>query len=241
MIITIEEFELLTWKECMNLYDNIVIKAKERGLDKSVLNYYTEKHHIFPKCLGGLDIEDNYVLVTFIEHITLHLLLTKLNPGNAKIMYAYVSMMRSNNGKRDFNEVDLNYLEKSRELNYLAGKSKENSKETRKKISDSRKGIKFSESTKQKLSDAHKGKQLSEDHKKKISNSLKGKRKGEVRSEEQRRKISRTLSTFKVQGPDGTIYNSLKEAGRAISRVKSTIKRWIEKFPDKGWKYYKED
>lgn len=46
---------------------------------------------------------------------------------------------------------------------------------------------------------------------------------------------------YKVQGPDGTIYNSLKEAGRAISRVKSTIKRWIEKFPDKGWKYYKED
>ena len=60
------------------------------------------------------------------------------------------------------------------------------SAETKKKISESRKGKHFSEETKKKMSESQKGKHLSEETKKKISESHKGKH----LSEETRRKLS---------------------------------------------------
>lgn len=45
----------------------------------------------------------------------------------------------------------------------------------------------------------------------------------------------------KVIGPDGTIYPSLVKCAKAIGRTKGTVKRWIEKFPEKGFKYYTKD
>lgn len=64
-------------------------KAKPRGLNKSVLEGYYEKHHIVPKCLGGDDSEDNFVLFTAREHIIAHKLLWKQYPDNVKLMWAY--------------------------------------------------------------------------------------------------------------------------------------------------------
>lgn len=39
---------------------------------------YTELHHIIPKCLGGLDTDDNLVKLTAREHFVCHWLLTKM-------------------------------------------------------------------------------------------------------------------------------------------------------------------
>ena len=63
-----------------NIYNNLIFTRKSRGLNKKVLDGYYEKHHIIPKCLGGKDILENYVLLTFREHIIAHKLLLKIYP-----------------------------------------------------------------------------------------------------------------------------------------------------------------
>lgn len=70
----------------------------------SLINYrsknlptgYTEKHHIIPKSLGGLDNLDNIVRLTAREHYIAHLLLTKMFPYDyiktAKMVRAWCAM-----------------------------------------------------------------------------------------------------------------------------------------------------
>jgi hypothetical protein len=68
-------------------YCNIVDRAKSRALDGS---FYTEKHHIVPRSLGGNNEKNNLVRLTGREHFICHWLLTKMTQGNAqhKMIYA---------------------------------------------------------------------------------------------------------------------------------------------------------
>lgn len=75
------------------VYENLTTTRKERGLNKSALEGYYEKHHILPKCLGGKDEQENYVLLTFREHIIAHKLLLKIYPGNKKLMKGLTRML----------------------------------------------------------------------------------------------------------------------------------------------------
>lgn len=61
------------------IYDNLIERGLKRGLDKLKLNYYTEKHHIIPKSMGGANNKDNYVLLTAREHFFAHELLYKIH------------------------------------------------------------------------------------------------------------------------------------------------------------------
>lgn len=70
------------------IYDALVNKAKVRGLDKSSVGYYTEIHHIVPRCLGGSDTPDNLVMFTGREHYIAHMLLWKSFPSNISLMRA---------------------------------------------------------------------------------------------------------------------------------------------------------
>lgn len=75
----------------------------------------------------------------------------------------------------------------------LHHKEKVVSNETRKKISNARKGMVVSDETRKKLSDAHKGKTVSDETRKKISDALKGENNyiyGKHLSEETRKKLS---------------------------------------------------
>lgn len=82
-------------------YMEIVNNAKPRGLDKSKLSYYTEKHHIIPNCLGGKNSEDNYVLLNTLEHIVVHILLCYRYPHSSELSYAAWRMI--NPAKKDIN------------------------------------------------------------------------------------------------------------------------------------------
>ena len=66
----------------LKTYEALITKALERGLFKKDLNYYTEKHHILPRCMNGEDEINNYVLLTYREHIIAHMLLSKMYPEN---------------------------------------------------------------------------------------------------------------------------------------------------------------
>ena len=70
----------LNWYE--ETYNDLIITRKSRGLDKSSLDYYTEIHHIVPRCMGGTDDENNLVLLTAREHIIAHMLIVRIYPNH---------------------------------------------------------------------------------------------------------------------------------------------------------------
>ena len=75
------------------IYNEITERAKSRGLNKKLLEGYFEKHHIIPKCLGGLNDKHNLVLLTGREHYLCHWLLWKINPFNQPLLYAFRMML----------------------------------------------------------------------------------------------------------------------------------------------------
>jgi hypothetical protein len=65
-------------------YDDLILRAKSRAL----IEGYSEKHHIIPKCMGGDNSEDNLVILRPEEHYVAHQLLVKIYPNEYKLVYA---------------------------------------------------------------------------------------------------------------------------------------------------------
>jgi hypothetical protein len=82
------------------IYNNIVRRGQNR-----ILEGYTEKHHIVPRCLGGTDDADNLVSLTPEEHYLCHLLLVKIYPNNISLVKAAMFMTASNNYIKRNNKV----------------------------------------------------------------------------------------------------------------------------------------
>lgn len=74
------------------IYDQLVEKCKVRGLDKSALEGYFEKHHVVPRCMGGSDEPENFVLFTGREHFIAHMLLMRAYPESTSLMRAAFMM-----------------------------------------------------------------------------------------------------------------------------------------------------
>ena len=122
------------------------------------------------------------------------------------------------------------------------------SQESRRKISETRKGITHSEESRRKMSEAHKGKTHSEESRRKISETLKGKtlseetkrklsevRKGKTFSEEHKRKLSESQKGKTLS----------EETKRKLSEVRKGKKWWNDgcgnrkrmlECPGDGWK-----
>lgn len=127
-----------------NYYDYIAyVKTLNRQkLAKIHPNYaYYEKHHICPKCLGGLENSENLVLLTGREHFLAHYLLTKIHPEEVKLHLAFWAMRNKGKGQDRYTRSSRLY-EKSKII--VAG-------ESRKRLSKLTKGIPKSEEHKKKL------------------------------------------------------------------------------------------
>ena len=63
-----------------------------------IINGYFERHHIIPKCLGGVNSSENVVHLTAREHFICHRLLSKMTVGMArgKMSFALMQFMRKN-------------------------------------------------------------------------------------------------------------------------------------------------
>lgn len=68
-------------------YNQIIERAKNRQLEG-----YKEKHHIFPKCLGGSNEKENLVELTAREHFLCHMLLCEIYPNEIKLKHALFLM-----------------------------------------------------------------------------------------------------------------------------------------------------
>ena len=73
-------------------YSKIYDKLIKYRVDNPPTDEYTEKHHIIPRCLGGLDLPSNLVILTAREHYTCHQLLTKMHPTHVGLAYAALLM-----------------------------------------------------------------------------------------------------------------------------------------------------
>lgn len=70
------------------VYRQLITKGLERGLDKKKLDFYTERHHIIPRCMKGSDDDSNIVLLTAREHYIAHKLLIYIYPNNKNLVLA---------------------------------------------------------------------------------------------------------------------------------------------------------
>lgn len=188
-----------------NIYNQLIEKRKNNKLSKK--ECYCEEHHIVPLSEGGLDTKENKVFLTAREHYIAHLLLAKIYDDYK--MYSAITYMQTGRLKdRKFKYNNKLYGKMREELGkknsermkgnipWNKGKTGIYTEETRRKISESKKGKKLSEECKIKLSLSHSGKKhhnygkhLSEEIRMKISDSLKG-----IKiTEETRRKLSEAL------------------------------------------------
>lgn len=138
-------------------YNQLIERGKLRGLDKSKLEGYYEKHHIIPKCIGGKNNKENLVLLTAKEHLLAHMILFRLNPSNKLLLMSVNAMLSPGHKPTD---------------------------ETRKRISDNSK------------------------------------------------------NKVKVIDPNGVIYDSINSCSKNYGVDRSTLRKWIKKRPEKGFKYY---
>jgi len=191
------------------IYNQIIDKSKKERRKKKKGCYY-EKHHIIPKCLGGLDNIDNITLLTAREHFICHRILHILNPNNFKLFMAFEMMCNVNDSKNQYRYtpssrvIEYIKIEHSKRMSgennikYWKGKKRilpSVTQKTKNKISKSLKDHNVSEETKEKIRIKNKGKKpwnkdkklqpLSEEHKRKISISNKNK----IVSEETKEKL----------------------------------------------------
>jgi hypothetical protein len=100
-------------------YQRIYTQLIERAQGR-ILEGYTEKHHILPKCLGGSNDKENLVELTAREHFLCHMLLCEIYPKENKLKYALWCMVNGkhksiNNGfipsSRLYEIARLNFIE----------------------------------------------------------------------------------------------------------------------------------
>lgn len=82
------------------IYDTLVRRGQNR-----ILEGYSEKHHIVPKCLGGTDDATNLVALTPEEHYLCHLLLVKIHSNNIRLVRAAMFMISSNDNVKRNNKA----------------------------------------------------------------------------------------------------------------------------------------
>jgi hypothetical protein len=173
------------------IYNNLMYREVTR-------TGYIEKHHILPRCLGGLDNKENLIELYPEEHYLAHLLLCKIYPGNQKLLYAALNMTSGsmiNNGKR--NNKAYGWLRRQ----YAESMSGDNNPNRRnpniqKEAAKKRVGQKRTEETRARMSAAQKGRTFTEETKKKMSEAVKNR---PPISDETRKKLSES-STGRI-GP----------------------------------------
>ena len=109
---------------------------------------YHERHHIIPRCKNGLDDDDNLIDLFAREHFIAHKLLAEENPQNYQLKYAYWNMCQCTG--RDGQDKYIPTPEEYEEVRIfcreaMSGENhpwygKHHTKETKEKISVSRKG-----------------------------------------------------------------------------------------------------
>ena len=227
-----------------NVYTSLIDKAKATIFSKEC---FLEKHHILPRCLGGTDDCENIVLVPIKWHVTLHLLLARIYNNNSSLLLTAYLMTKSRSGikttvrvsawlresfmkgqvgktltedqKRSCGHGPLDDEYKKRISETLKARGKENNTNARKVKAE---GIIFDSVTEAanfyKISEALMGRWCKDPLKPEFT-------------------YASPKAQKRVQGPDGTVYNSIRELSRKTGHPRKTLRNWLNNYPHMGYKY----
>ena len=168
-------------------YQRIHDAIIERASNRTLLGY-REKHHVIPRCMGGVDTANNLVELTAREHFIIHKLLVEIYPAESKLVYAYWMMSRNVSNlkyKREYrvSSIDYEYVRKIfSEVSSNQQKGKRLTAEHKKALSiaastrKTRSPIKHSDETKHKLRVLWQGTTRSIEDRQKISAGQLGKK-----------------------------------------------------------------
>ena len=237
-------------------YEELIDSTKPRGLDKTVLEGYYEMHHIKARCMGGEDIEDNLVLLTYKEHIIAHLLLFTINPEVVGLRFAFFMLANLKN-VRDMDSdlyIDLISLEYIRSEAYNSPKYREKQSELAKNIWND---PEFREKQSEIRNDPEYKKKQSELAKNMWNDPEYVKKQSEIRNNPEYIKKQSELSKnmwndpeFREKhfynkqcrgciSPDNIEYKSISEASRSLNISRRTLSYWVSKGKN-GWKQVKK-
>jgi NUMOD3 motif-containing protein len=169
-------------------YDRLIERACDRIIDG-----YTERHHVRPRCMGGGNERENLVRLTAEEHYVAHQLLIKIYPDIPYLVFATIMMA----GRCSNNKVYgwLRRLANGHSVSTATQAGHVKTEAHRRNLSKARAGRTFaphSEVTKRKMSLAHIGKLRSVAHRANLSAALRGKVKGPL-DEATKAKLSAAL------------------------------------------------
>jgi hypothetical protein len=139
------------------IYNQIIERAQTRKLEG-----YVEKHHITPKCIGGLDEKENIVELTAREHFLCHMLLCEIYPQENKLKHALFLMAIGKNKRKNTESYKISSkLYEIYRLEFIKTlKGKKLSQTHIDKMSQNRKGIYHSIETKDKISKSLQGRDV---------------------------------------------------------------------------------
>jgi hypothetical protein len=113
------------------IYNSLIERSKNR-----LLEGYSEKHHIVPRCLGGTNEEENITRLTAEEHYLAHQLLVKLFPKNVHLVSAAMAMTKHSTSNRMNNKLFGWLRKRASELTIGIPKSEMTKQKMRKPKSD---------------------------------------------------------------------------------------------------------
>ena len=204
------------------IYNQIIERAQTRKLEG-----YVEKHHIVPKCIGGLDIKENIVELTAREHFLCHMLLCEIYPQENKLKHALFLMAI---GKQKVKEktyvIGSRVYERLKEEYSAMLAGKKQSQDTKNKKSKSMLGV-WDGKTKEEMSEIGQkiwdtrrkngNDKIQPEHAEKISQSLKG------RKITWDRKRNKTITQYDSDGNIIKEYESQSQASRETNISQSDI------------------
>jgi hypothetical protein len=180
-------------------------------------NMIKHKHHIIPRHAGGSDDPSNLIELTIEQHAEAHRILYE-ECGRNEDKWAWLGL----SGQIGKDEI-------LRQI-AMSQKGKKKPEGHGEKVSAFRKTFKYSEESKKKMSDAKKGKILTAEHKDRISNGLIGKK----NTDYQKQRVAETRQKkYMLTNPDGESFEVLnltkfcRENGLDQGNMfKSRIKGW---------------
>lgn len=237
------------------IYDELITKCKNTVYTEEI---YTENHHIIPKCMGGSNESSNLIKLPAREHIFAHILLARIYPDNASVVFAAMEMTTLKQSDRMAEKyfstrllaelrVNASQARKGKGNPMYGRKHKESTKQLISKINT---GRKFTEEQRKAHSKKMKARVITDKWKENISKGMKGKshphkspnltnEQREAKAEMCRNRVGKNHPNSKrIEDIEtGKIYESITDCAKDLGKTRASISSEINKHPGRKFRF----